>query len=1091
MSVLKVVTSIYFFVVGGAYMPLEVSYPPTLLRSVLEDAQPVAVCSKHPFLQRLGNFTIIVDLNSGWLKEYSQLPALVPVQVSLDDMAYTVYSSGTTGKPKGIQCPHRGAVFSYYWRHVAYPYGEDEREACNVFFVWEMLRPLMKGATLYIVPDDVIYDPPRLVDFLSKNRITRMLFTPSLLQAVLEFKGLDLDKAFSSMRQIWFCGEVVTTILRNRVVRLFPHIQLLNLYSISECHDVSCSDLSLDKMSAQPRKFCPAGKLLPGVQIVVMDDEFNIYVGGPALAIGYLNRPELNAQRFIVRPDHVPSSVGDRLYRTGDWGYVLSDGNLEVCGRCDTTVKIRGYTIEIQAVEAALLELPMVNSGCILEKGEEGTDKYLVAYIVPEGKTTQKQIREALKKRLAFYMIPSRFVFIESIPILESSGKLNKKALPDDSEYDIVDPQGLPSTAMEEKVAAIWCRVLNLKNIDVQENFFDLGGHSLLVTQLLNEMNTHFGLQLRSMHLFQYSTVSSMAKYVENPTTNTDTNTLDLVKEVDEHSKSDPISDVSLRAFWRSVELSGSIQQKILLTGATGYLGAFILRELLRKTKAIIFCLVREQPELSAFDRLCQSLNKFGIMSSDILKLMEKRVIALKGDVSLLNLGFTDADYTYLSYEVDSILHVAAFVNLVYPYQALRSSNAVGTENILKFAQENKIKSVHHISTDAVFPEGLHDCAEDTDMTQFSNKLSTGYAQSKWVAEQLILRAQDRGLPVAIYRCGNVGGSSEEASWNPEDFILHMLNGCLYTQSAPKINWQIEFTPVDFVSQLIVKISQKTSHSIGKIFHIINRNRLACNQLWKLLQIQGYKLHEVTYDEWYQKVKSATETNGKLTNTLYLLDALVKKPEFFDGISTFKQINVQTFLEEYELQYPTVDDILMKKYLEMLPEVGLIPQPNSKPRQKCASSGIGEAIAERLALAGANVAVAARRTEKLQNLKLKIEKQGGNVTPVTLDVSDENQGFPGLSVYCGTKFFIEGLSQSLRHEVAEFGVKITCIQPGDVMTELFQNTTDKEAQEKYQMVNKMKVLEPKDVAGAVLYAVTQPDYCAINEILLEPKDAPI
>ncbi|KAJ9589457.1 hypothetical protein L9F63_017318 [Diploptera punctata] len=1178
---------------GGAYMPLEVSYPPSLLQSVLEDARPIAVCSKLPFSQHIDANTVVVHLDNGWQKEFGQLPAFRDsVPVHLDDMAYTAYSSGTTGKPKGIQCPHRGAVFSYYWRHVAYPYGEDEREACNVFFVWEMLRPLLKGVTLYIIPDDVIYDPPQLVQFLTKNRITRMLFTPSLLQAVLDFKGLHLNSAFSSMRQIWFCGEVVTMVLRNRFEKHFPHVQLLNLYSISECHDISCADLSAGKLSAQPRKFCPVGKLIPGVHIVVMDQDLNVkpigvkgevYVGGPALAIGYLNQPTLNAERFITRPDHVPAYVGDRLYRTGDWGYVLSDGNLEVVGRCDSVVKIRGYTIETQAVEAALLELPMVNSGCVLTRGEEGSDKYLVAYIVPEGKTSQKEVREALKKHLPFYMIPSRFIFIKSLPILEASGKLNKKALPEDNDEDSIDPLALPSTPTERQIAAIWCSILKLNNIDIQENFFDLGGHSLLATQLVSEMNSQLGLQLSSSDLFMHSTVASMAKFIDNPT-NAEGGELNLMKEVNKHSQIKPILDVSLRAFWRSHQLSKASErhQKIFITGATGYVGAFILKELLHRTEAIIFCLVRENPELSAFDRICQSFSNFGIMSTDLLEKLKKRVTTMTGDVSLLNLGLSDADYTYLACEVDSIIHAAAFVNLIYPYHALYSSNVLGTENIVKFAMENKIKSLHHISTDAVFPQGLRDCAENEDMSKYANKLTTGYAQTKWVAEQLVLAAQEKGLPVAIYRCGNVGGSTKEASWNPADSILLMIQGCLYTMTAPDIDWQLKLTPVDFVSEVIVSLSQQTQQSIGKIFHIINRHKMDSKLLWNLLKIKGYKLNTIKYSEWYENVKSAAENNKKLSNLLYLLDSLVKSPEFFSEYSTFTQTNLQGYLEEFSIKYPRVDDVLMGRYLEMLPNVDLIPYPSSKLSQQVtrelqrkvvlvtgASSGIGAAIAEILALAGAKVAAAARRTDKLQDLKSKVEKQGGAVYPVTMDVCSEKQvndavsqvesqlgpinilvnnaavlhyslmknlhlkdwnqmvdvnvkgvlnctaavlggmvqrkqghivnissdggrkGFSGLAVYCGTKYFIEGMSQSLRQEMVEFGVKVTCIQPGDVRTQMFEKMTNPQAEEIYDVPPTMKILEPKDIAHAVLYAVSQPEHCAVNEILVEPRETPI
>ncbi|XP_046671522.1 mycosubtilin synthase subunit C-like, partial [Homalodisca vitripennis] len=409
---------------GGAYLPIEVSWPKTLLDSVLDDVNPSVICTKEALSARITHSGIPFFLLEGdWLQqlrhEQKDLPMKSPVKCSLDDIAYVVYSSGTTGKPKGIQCPHRGAVFSFTWRHRAYPYNEHDREACNVFFVWEMLRPLAQGIPMYIIPDDTIYDPPKLAQFILRNKITRMLFTPSLLQALLEYKGVDLQRSLKSLRQIVYCGEVLTTVLRNKVAGFLPWIQQLNLYSISECHDVSNADLSDPQLDLSSRQFCPVGRLLTGVQVVVLDQDLNIksvgepgeiYVGGPGLAIGYLNRPDLNKAKFIARPAHVPPSVGDRLYRTGDWGYLLSDGSLEVCGRCDTMVKIRGYTVELEAVKTNLMDLPGILSACIQAFGPEGEDKTLVAFVTPQENVTlsNRELRLQLKKRLPFYMIPSR-----------------------------------------------------------------------------------------------------------------------------------------------------------------------------------------------------------------------------------------------------------------------------------------------------------------------------------------------------------------------------------------------------------------------------------------------------------------------------------------------------------------------------------------------------------------------------------------------------------------------------------------------------------------------------------------------------------
>ncbi|KAK7873449.1 hypothetical protein R5R35_000229 [Gryllus longicercus] len=1193
---------------GGAYLPLEISYPQSLLQSVLQDAEPVAVCTKKLFTERLNNHmekNKIIIMENDWIEEISKNePISEPVEVGLDDMAYTVYSSGTTGKPKGIQCPHRGAVFSYHWRHISYPYKPDDREACNIFFVWEMLRPLLKGIPLYIVPDDVIYDPPRLVTFLKENKITRMLFTPSLLQALLDFKGLELEKAFQSMRQIWFCGEVLTTLLKERISKLLPKIQLVNLYSVSECHDLACADLS-DMVEYEQRKFCPVGKVLPGVHIIIMDEELNIqpvgapgeiYVGGPTLAIGYLNRPEVTAQRFIARPDHVPAHVGERLYRTGDWGYMLSDGNLEICGRCDSMVKIRGYSIELQAVETALLDLTMVNTGCVLALGDEGSEKILVAYIVPEGKTSRKEVRAALKRKLPFYMIPSKFVFLNSIPIVEASGKLDKSALPkiDASENSGIDPQDLPSTPMEHEIAKIWCKVLRLPAVDVQESFFDLGGHSLLATRLLSEMNEHLALNLVLTDLFSHPTIQSMASFIEDPVmaNGGEHVHLDLEAEVDRHDQGKTLMDIRLRAFWRSFQLSNKWRRdKILLTGVTGYVGAFLLKELLTTTKATVYCLVRQSPGLTPQDRVIRSLRDFGIFgisedAEELEKKIEWRVVPIKGDITLVNLGMTEDDYAYLSYEIDTIIHAAATVNLIYPYRALHSSNVLGTENILNFAQANKIKPVHHISTDAVFPPGLIYCSEDSDMSQYADQLTSGYSQSKWVAEQLVFRAKARGHPVSIYRCGNVAGPQDIASWNPADFTLLMLQGCIHSLTAPDINWQIELTPVDFVSRVIVTMVQDLMQSIGKVFHLTNTNTMDSQLLWQLLRVQGYELSIVPYNKWYDTIKTMSQDDsckaaGSFRALLYLLDNLVIEPSFFSNMTTFTQDNLQHLLKLHNMEYPPVNAELMRNYLRYLARINLIPRPHRKRRDTAqllhglvalvtgASSGIGAAIGEHLAVAGAKVALAARRIDRLQKLQKQIEGQGGMAVCVEMDVCntesvnkgvkyvenllgpvdilvnnagvmyysfmknteledwkhmvnvningtlnclaavlggmvERKQGhivnissdagrkaFAGLAIYSGTKWFIEAMSQALRQEVVDAGIKVTCIQPGDVKTELQGHTKDKQAQEMYDMSSKTRILEPSDVAQAVMFAVTQPGYCAVNEILVEPREAPL
>ncbi|KAK3100605.1 hypothetical protein FSP39_022476 [Pinctada imbricata] len=1187
---------------GGAYLQLDVSYPEQLLLSIVKDAQPKAIVTSQEFAENIKEaHENIIILNDGWQKRLAEETAKFKfnsLKISLDNLAYIVYSSGTTGKPKGIMCPHRGAVFSFHHRHSYFPYQDDDREACNIFFTWEMLRPLLKGQPMYIIPNTVIYDPPLLCNFIKDNTITRMLFTPSLLEAVLNVSGLDFATTLKSLRQIWFCGEVVTTALMERCMKMLPWIRFINLYSVSECHDVACEDLSeyfkSNKDALSSRKFCPVGRLLPGVHVVILNEESasqpvgasgEIYVGGPTLARGYLNRPDLDALRFISRPPGVQATCGERLYRTGDWGYMLSDGSLEICGRCDTMVKIRGYSIEVQAVETALMELDMVNAAVVLVKGEEGEDKFLVSYIVPEGQITRKHIREALKRRLPYYMIPSYFVLLSSpechnhlvfysIPIVQTTGKLDKSALPpfDKQSESEVDAESRPSTETEKTIAGIWAKVLQIKDIDIHESFFDLGGHSLLATEMLILLRKTYSVDIAVKDLFMYPTIHSVSRFIEAKSSKSSDvivekePEINLLEEVDKYDQGKISIDMQLRAFWRIFNLGNQSRFKtarVLLTGATGFLGAFILKKLLLRTKTLIYCLARELPEKSALARVEDNLRQFGILAtktttpteeqSIVSQLLQKRVHVVKGDVALINLGMNEEDFTYLSTDIDYIIHAAAAVNLAYPYQALKGSNVQGTANVAMFACTGKIKPIHFISTDAVFPNGLTDCTEDDDVTDFHHRLEDGYSKSKWVAEQLISRAGRRGIPVTIYRLGNMAGDSKMGHWNPQDFTLMMLRACSKYGLAPDVDWHMEMTPVDFAAEFIVKMTHHLQQGLGKIFHVINDRPLSSRMIFEWMNAHGYPLEILPFKEWKERIlKEITNAgNEQEENQLMrILESYASDANFLEDLSTFKADNLHQILPDLGMSYPYIDNSILKFYFHQLNTRQIISMRRSRHHAvgsrlegkvaivTGASSGIGKAIATALALEGAKVAMAARRLERLQEHQKQIEAQGGVVTCIKTDVTNRNEvkelvrqtesilgpvdilvnnagimyytmmkncredewdkqidlnvkGFPGLVVYSGTKFYVEGLSQALRQEVCGLGIRVTNLQPGDVRTELFIHTTDKEAQDAYDGSQKCKILEPEDIANAVLYAVTQPEYVGVHEILIEPREAPL
>uniref|UniRef100_A0A183BZ03 Carrier domain-containing protein n=1 Tax=Globodera pallida TaxID=36090 RepID=A0A183BZ03_GLOPA len=925
-------------------------------------------------------------------------------ELSPDEIAYIVYSSGTTGKPKGIECPHRGAVLSYKWRFRNYPYREDDVVACNVFFVWEMFRPILQATKMVIIPDSTIYDSGPLCDFLRQNRVTQMLFTPSLLEMVLDTQDeLALADAFQHMRLVHLCGEVVTCALLDRFFRHFPHVRYVAVSNLSEFHS-----------RREKRQFAPVGRVLDGVNVLILDGQtmkrvpIGIYVAGPTLARGYINRPELNRDRFVEVPAELRKEVGEvRMYRTGDWGYLMPNSLLEICGRCDTMVRIRGYSVELQAIESTLLDMSAVRSCAVVSIGAEGEDKQLAAYIVlRERSMNRKQLRAQLKRILPFYMMPQFFVFLDKLPLLPASSKIDRKSLPPvDFEKDVVEAEALPQTPTEQKLARIWGEVLHLVNLDVQESFFDLGGHSLLATRLLNKVNAEFCSQLIMRDLFAAPTVYAMGKQLDGAERASPEQDVDLEQQVDNHDLHDNVMDLHLRAFWRATGFwkRRFANSSVFLTGVTGYLGSQLMAELLLKTDTRLTCLIRESsPDETILQRLFTSLRNNGLLTNDLRNLIRDRVRVVAGDIALFQFGLSDEDYHFLSYDIDVMLHSAAYVNLIYPYQALHGINVLGTRNVIDFCLKNKLKPLHYISTDAVFPSDLCNVDEDFRPETVSSQLTDGYGQSKYVAEQLVLRSLTRGLPGVCYRLGNQAAPSTSGGrWNDRDFTYLMLLGVLCTHKTPDLDWevvklfkeftkfcfaQMELTPVDFSARFVVRVlCELFNESSGKVFHLIGSQAIPrWSEVMDWLRLMGFELEQMQTAEWVKMIESSSDP--KLAQLQKLVENIFRGDRFHFMQSHFLRSNTDNVVQLAKFNlFP--NERLFQRWMRELMDMGIVERPLKAATVRMllgrvcivtgASDGIGEAVVRTLALeGGASVVLVARRIERLEALAHQLNASG-------------------------------------------------------------------------------------------------------------------
>lgn len=954
---------------GGAYMPLEIVYPPDLLERVMEESKPTIILTKSQFRNRLPEWQTAFNMDDGWVDVINKqnIPTMPDdrTRTHPDDLAYVVMSSGTTGVPKGICCPHRGAVHSYDWRLVNCPFIDNDRVASHVFFVWELLRPMLGNKPLYIIPDATIYDPIRLVEYIAENAITRILFTPSLCQLILDTCSNEiLLTNLKSLRLVWLCGEVVTMELRDRFVKLFPDCELQNLYSVSECHDASAVDLAhMNEFdNALSSKYASCGEVMPNVRAFVLDDDYKpvsigvpgeLFIGGPCLAIGYLNRPEQTAQRFLKTV--VP---GQTVYRTGDRARFLPNGHLELIGRCDFMVKIRGYSVVLGAVESALAQHPLVSTSVVLTEGDEGQDKRLVAYIVPdnwEHVPSASTLREFLKEKLPHYAIPSVFVELDALPINSASGKLDRKRMPTIEEakklrnesVDLTVDESLAlTTETEKQLAAIWTDLLRLENSNIlnkKVNFFDVGGHSLLATRLVSSIRDAFGVHLTLADILSSPELESVATAIDAGIGGESESVAEapvapakIVFPLEAYL--DPsIYPAATRKNGYSrfrVEMVGRPPRSVLLTGCTGFLGAHLLHALIKQTEATVYCLVRAADEDAALGRIVQTLKTYNIFS-DVEDRIEDQVVPVAGDLAQPLLGLSSDDFKMLATEVDAIIHNGAEVNLVKPYHALKSVNVLGTQEVLRLAVTNgiaktRVKPVHYISTNGVFPTSFSDerLREKADLSEVSDALENGYAQSKWVAEQLCREAASRGLPVSILRPGNMAPSSSSGEWNTSDFIYLLLKGCAELGAVPtreKDDWRFDLTPVDFAAQAIVYLSAlHPKESLGQTLHIQNsslptngENFLASFRAAVSAATGGKtELQQVNYEEWKSRLAAAVEGNTTASTELQKVAAGVGAFEvYLQSDKVFDAELATAVLSRSDISCPIVDASLLKTYV--------------------------------------------------------------------------------------------------------------------------------------------------------------------------------
>ncbi|MFS0519589.1 amino acid adenylation domain-containing protein [Nostoc sp. UIC 10607] len=513
-SLMMIIALLGILKAGGAYLPLDPNLPQERLDFMLEDAQVSVLLTQEKLLKHFADFSnpiICIDKDWATITQHSQENPTS--YVTFDNLAYVIYTSGSTGKPKGVLLQHQGLsnlaasqieVFNIQPINRILQFASLSFDAS----IFEIVMALQTGATLYLANKESLLPGQALLKLLREKAITHVTLPPAVL-AVLPTESLP------ALQTIICAGESCT----DDIVKRWWHSQrqFFNAYGPTEA-TVWSTVAEISTMGEKPS----IGRPIANTQIYILDKYLQplpigivgeLYVSGEGLAQGYLNHPELTIEKFI--PNLFSDKKRARVYKTGDLARYRPDGNIEFLGRIDNQVKIRGFRVELSEIETVLSQHHSVQKAVVIVKENVSGDKYLVAYIVPNIETQNftSLLRKFLKEKLPEYMIPKAFVMLDSLP-LTASGKVDRLALTELDSYAsrLIDKAFIaPRTPTESTLAKIWAEVLNIERVGIYDNFFDLGGDSLLTVRLMKQIHKHFERELPLSSLFLNPTIESLA----------------------------------------------------------------------------------------------------------------------------------------------------------------------------------------------------------------------------------------------------------------------------------------------------------------------------------------------------------------------------------------------------------------------------------------------------------------------------------------------------------------------------------------------------------------------------------------------------
>lgn len=859
---------------GCAYMPMLPSFPEERLSYMLKTAQVESVlCDAKTEEQLPANLDIKMIVAKE--RKEDQFPEEV---VKDDDLVNVMFTSGSTGKPKGVMLRHR-SVSSLFVTVKELLERADGPILCTtnvVFdsFIGESLFPLAMGKQIILTDEEEMMLPWKLAEIIEKTKAEIFQVTPARLQMCLNNEAF--CRAVSGLKLVMLGGEVLTPQLLH-TLREKTNAVIVNMYGPTE------ATVYMTLIDVEDGDHITIGRPIYNGRIYVLDEKLRpviptgygeLYMAGECLAKGYISQPELTEKSFL--PD--PFFPGQRMYKSGDIGRLRLDGSFDFGGRRDSQVKLNGQRVEMDEITGAILALENVKHASTIAVRKNDGSMELCAFYVSDGGKTEEQIRAELKKSLPVYMIPSNFYELPEMP-LSASSKVDVQALKQFAMKNMnhvadvekqnscqSEKQTIQIPCMEkqqtvdrkdvdgvEYILTIWRKVLSGQELNEQDSFFEQGGTSLAALSVL------------SLY-FEDGKEMSLADFYEHPTAKEQAKLLGLSTKKAEESCN---------------------EKSIFVTGATGFLGAHLVKSLLENGSQNIYCLVRDGKQKTILDTF---IWYFG---HGIYVKGRERIHIICGDIEQENLGMEKDEYESLAKKVGEIYHCAADVrHYAADKEKFLNTNVEGTKHMLQFAEKANAK-FYHMSTCSVSGEHFRENERNYTFTEHDFDIGqiweqNVYVKSKFLAEQAVFEAIQAGMDAKIFRLGRLVGRASDGVFqkNPDNNAFYLLMRAFYTVGAmPKMIAQnkIDLTPVDYAAEAIVALKDTD----GKVFHIIHPDPPKVEELTdgifskieilsdemfteRLTEMSGSKYRQyvsVLVDYWYQirKTPPVIQLSGEYT----------------------------------------------------------------------------------------------------------------------------------------------------------------------------------------------------------------------------------